>query len=302
MAFCTQCGNKLNDGAAFCGKCGAKVCIGTPQSQSTNNGFFNKLNSTVQKAVNGAQQVVSDLSGSQSANTTSNNTSHIMYEVFTPALGLGKKFIFTENSLIYGSAEYRYAELTQISIVNPPRPISNGVAQTRANGKCLTLAFEYSQKERFASALTYANEQIASANGINQNYKYILQSPNGTKLEVYEDYAILYYLKSGYSSILSNSMKGGSSGSIVYFSDLALQLVSTVENTSDLQIDILGNNGTSTISMPLNQQDVDTAKAVISYIEEMKNSEQNEPQETAPDNWEPIVGSIKKFSICGKRA
>ena len=229
MAFCTQCGSKLNDGAAFCGKCGAKVCAGVPQSQSTNNGFFNKLNSTVQKAVNGAQQVVSDLSGNQS-NSNSNNTSHTMYEVFTPALGLGKKFIFTENSLIYGSAEYCYAELTQINIVNPPRPISNGVAQTRANGKCLTLAFEYSQKERFASALTYANEQIASANGITQNYKYILQSPNGTKLEVYEDYAILYYLKSGYSSILSNSMKGGSSGSIVYFSNLTLQLVSTAEN------------------------------------------------------------------------
>lgn len=101
MAFCTQCGNKLNDGAAFCGKCGAKVCTGTPQSQSTNNGFFNKLNSTVQKAVNGAQQIVNDLSGNQSANTDSNNTSHTMYEVFTPALGLGKKFIFTENSLIY---------------------------------------------------------------------------------------------------------------------------------------------------------------------------------------------------------
>ena len=87
MAFCTQCGSKLNDGAAFCGKCGAKVCAGVPQSQSTNNGFFNKLNSTVQKAVNGAQQVVSDLSGNQS-NSNSNNTSHTMYEVFTPALGL----------------------------------------------------------------------------------------------------------------------------------------------------------------------------------------------------------------------
>lgn len=77
-----------------------------------------------------------------------------------PRARFRKKFIFTENSLIYGSAEYCYAELTQINIVNPPRPISNGVAQTRANGKCLTLAFEYSQKERFASALTCANEQI----------------------------------------------------------------------------------------------------------------------------------------------
>ena len=76
MAFCTQCGNKLNDGAAFCGQCGAKVFSGTAQSQSANNGFINKLNSTVQKAVNGTQQVVGDISGNQSANSDSNNTSH----------------------------------------------------------------------------------------------------------------------------------------------------------------------------------------------------------------------------------
>ncbi|MFR4476266.1 MAG: zinc-ribbon domain-containing protein [Ruminococcus callidus] len=49
MAFCTQCGSKLNDGAVFCGQCGAKVFSGTAQSQSTNNGFFNKLNSTVKR-------------------------------------------------------------------------------------------------------------------------------------------------------------------------------------------------------------------------------------------------------------
>lgn len=141
MAFCMQCGNQLNEGSAFCGKCGAKVYTGATQSHPTNNGFFNQLNSTVKKAMNGAQKVVSDISGSQSANTSSNNTSHTMYEVFTPALGLGKKFIFTENSLIYGSAEYAYSELTQINITNPPRPMSNGVAQTNANGKYLHFSF-----------------------------------------------------------------------------------------------------------------------------------------------------------------
>ena len=69
MAFCMQCGNQLNEGSAFCGKCGAKVYTGATQSHPTNNGFFNQLNSTVKKAMNGAQKVVSDISGSQSANT-----------------------------------------------------------------------------------------------------------------------------------------------------------------------------------------------------------------------------------------
>lgn len=27
MAFCTKCGSKLNDGAVFCGQCGAKVFL-----------------------------------------------------------------------------------------------------------------------------------------------------------------------------------------------------------------------------------------------------------------------------------
>ena len=55
MAFCMQCGNQLNEGSAFCGKCGAKVYTGATQSHPTNNGFFNQLNSTVKKAMNGAQ-------------------------------------------------------------------------------------------------------------------------------------------------------------------------------------------------------------------------------------------------------
>jgi hypothetical protein len=52
MAFCMQCGNQLNEGSAFCGKCGAKVYTGATQSHPTNNGFFNQLNSTVKKALN----------------------------------------------------------------------------------------------------------------------------------------------------------------------------------------------------------------------------------------------------------
>ena len=95
-------------------------------------------------------------------------------------------------------------------------------------------------------------------------------------------------------------MKGGSSGSIVYFSDLTLQMINTVENTSALKIDILGNNGASPVSMPLNPQDIETAKAVISYIEEVKNSKQDESKETTPDKWEQVVGSIRKFPLCGK--
>ncbi|MFR4476268.1 MAG: hypothetical protein ACLT3Y_02955 [Ruminococcus callidus] len=53
--------------------------------------------------------------------------------------------------------------------------------------------------------------------------------------------------------------------------------------------------------MPLNPQDADTAKSAISYIGKIKNSEQYKSQETVPDDWEQVVGSVRKFSVCGKR-
>ena len=93
---------------------------------------------------------------------------------------------------------------------------------------------------------------ISATRGKPINYKCILQLLDGIKLEIYEDYALLYYLESGHRNILSNSMQGGSSGSIIYFPNLTLQLISTVDNTSALRIDIVNNNSTSTISMSLN--------------------------------------------------
>ena len=114
-----------------------------------------------------------------------------MYEVFTVAFGMGKKFVITESSLIYGTEEYTYSKLTPIRIVNPPSPLLNGVASTVANGKELILAFDGNQKDRFVKAMTYANEQIDLANGTVRKYKYLLQSEQGTKIEVYEDYILV---------------------------------------------------------------------------------------------------------------
>ena len=94
-------------------------------------------------------------------------------------------------------------------------------------------------------------------------------------------------------------MKEGSSGSIIYFPNLTLQLTSTAENTSALQVGILSNNGASAISMPLNPQDIDTAKAAISYIEEMKSSEQHESRNSARW-WGTGSWFNQKVSICGK--
>ena len=98
MAFCMQCGNQLNEGSAFCGKCGAKEYTGAKQTHQTNNGFFNHLNSTIKSAKNVAQKLVSDISGSQSANTSSNNT-HTLCMKYLPLRSVWERNLFLQKTL-----------------------------------------------------------------------------------------------------------------------------------------------------------------------------------------------------------
>ena len=147
-----HCGNRIEKGMAFCTQCGHAVDI-------------NAVNDT------------SPLSQ--------------MYEEFVPTWGVGKRFIITENSLIFGNDEYIYSKLSPIILKTAATPITNGVAQTTAeDGTILTLAYNYKDNERFGAALTYANEQIDLAHGKEKNYKFLLQSPSGSKIEVYEDYIV----------------------------------------------------------------------------------------------------------------
>lgn len=257
--------------------------------------LFEKLNNTAKKVVDGAGQVMGNVSESQANKEAENNTSHTMYEVFTAAFGMGKKFVITESSLIYGTEEYTYSQLTPIRIVNPPMPLSNGTASTVANGKELVLAFECSQKDRFAKAMTYANEQIDLANGTVRNYKYVLQSEQGTKIEVYEDYILLYALKSGIGSIVGNSMQGGSGGKVIYFTDMTISLNETAEN---IVLQIAPQNA-DIVSIVLNTAQKELAQNIIAYINDVLTTEATQT-EFVPEAWEQVCGAEKQFTLNGK--
>ena len=287
MQFCTNCGNQLNEGAAFCTGCG--------------------------NAVSGANQTAQP-SG--------------MYEEFVPFLGVGKRFIFTENSLIYGSEEYPYAQLSSIALTTAATALSNGVAQATAdNGVILTLAYVNKDNERFGVALTYANEQIDVAHGNTKNHKYLLQSPAGSKIEVYDDYLMLYYVPLGSSkgsesvdaigkgfgmsgkglggklagglgkaldsvasvgTVLSNSTKGGATGNIIMFTDLNIQI-----NADNLIV--------NEYSIPISPQNLESAKEIIAYIEETLNTEDEaQAQPIEQELWEPIKGVAKAFPLFGE--
>lgn len=290
MAFCTNCGNKIDEGASFCTRCGTAV----------NNGCVN------QKEVK--QQ---------------------MYEEFIPTMGLGKRFVFTENSLIFGTKEYAYSQLSPITLVTAATFITNGVAQTKTeDGITLTLGYNHKDNERFATVLTYANKQIDIANGNAPNYKYILQSPSGSKIEVYDDYITLYYVKSGstkgsesvnvisksfgmsggglsgkiagglgkaldgvgsFTSALGNTTKGGATGNIIMFTDLNIQL-----NDDTLII--------NEYSIPIGQKNIDLAREIIAYIKNTLESVQKGPKPSPIEQeiWEQIKGKARTFSFYGE--
>lgn len=290
MAFCANCGNRIEEGMAFCTQCGHAVEI-----------------------------------------NTANGTSPLpqMYEEFVPTWGVGKRFIITENSLIFGNEEYTYSKLSPITLKTAATPVTNGVAQTTAeDGTVLNLTYNHKDNGRFGTALTYANEQIDLAHGNKKNYKFLLQSPSGSKIEVYEDYIVLYYIKSestkgseiigavgkgfgmsknaltsklasglgkalnsvgNITTSLGNASKGGVTGNIIMFSDLNIQI----------SVDTLIVNE---YSIPIGSHNMDLAKEIIAYIETTLETEKNSPQAPIEEQelWEPLKGKAISFPLYGK--
>ena len=269
--------------------------------------LFDKLSNTAKNAVNSAQRVAGNFTQKQADRHAQSNTSHTVYEVFTPGLGIGKKFIITDNSLIFGSEEFSYSQLSPICVAIPPAPlVTNAVASTVVNGRTLNLAFDYSQRDRFAKAIVYANEQIELAHGRTINYKYIIQSPQGSKIEVYDDYLMLYELKSGVTKVFSNAMQDGAAGVPMY-----LDTINVALNGNGEKIFLVISRPEGTYSIELNSEQIGLANQVIEYITSAQNAQSTQntgvdatkvelEQEICVDEWENVTGQEQRFTLNGK--
>lgn len=173
--------------------------------------LFNKAKDMANKAMDTELKITGNITNKiLDKEIQKNAQNHSMYEPFAPTLGLGRKFAFTESSLIYGQEEYLYSNLTPIDIISIPTKISEGEARTVAsNGTTLNLIYSQNQSERLARMITYANQKINATNGKERKYLYLLQTKDGTKIEVYEEYIILYILESGISNMMRNSFSDG---------------------------------------------------------------------------------------------
>ncbi len=270
MIYCEKCGKQLNDNSSFCSYCG------------------NPISQCQQNQINQSPQ----------------NFSNSMNEEFCPKWGLGRSFAFTENALIYGGVEYPYAQLGTIDLlVIPTSALMNGTAQVNANGKILTLAYEISQKERFLNACAYANEQIDIAHGKKKNYIYILHIENGSKLEIYEDYLVMYYMSTGVTKIISNTLNGGLTSKIISFSDIiSIQLIETAEfNSKTIQLSYNENSVNNNITIPVLLQNLELAQKIVAYINDEKQKSQNNDTQVDKDNDIGVIqGTVKTFPVLGK--
>lgn len=251
--------------------------------------LWDKLNKMTEKVVGG-------MTGSADDEATKS-----IHDEFTPQLGTigGKKSALRENDLLYGDKSYPYAQLNPIQLVNKPTaPLTQGVAQVATNsGEVLNLIFSHSQTDRFLKAMNYANEQIALAHGNTIKYLYLLQSLEGSKLEVYEDYALMYHLPTGFKNIIANSMRSGAIVVIMYFADMTIQSIGATANG---RYQVTVTHGEETYNLELDMADQFLAEDAIAYITAAKYSGKpvfREP-EALKDALTPATGAAKTFTLC----
>ena len=262
------------------------------------NSLLDKVNKATQKVAQVNQQITEDYTQKKLNETPVDTQGHTMYEVFMPSFGAGKKFVFTENSLIIGGVEYPYSALGNITQVNPPTAFTDGVAQTTvtADGKELILGYNVGQSERFNKAMSYANEQIDQINGVTRDYKYQLNCGTDTKIEFYNDYLIFYRLKSGLTARLSNSLAGGTSGEVLMYSDIDIQLQNDDAGNTILAI----TKEQNTVTQPISADDVAKAQEIINFINQVKAEEASAEPEFTNELWKPIVASVREFPLGDK--
>jgi len=252
-------------------------------------GLFDKAKEMASKAVETTTKNVNGFSNAVDKMTLAPKVaqSATMREVFKSG-GLFKPFTFTDNSLIIGRVEYPYEKLGEIRLMSSTNSTwTNGVASVIAleTGKEYDLSFQSKDLERFMKTMAYANEKINATSANAKNYKYVLQCHTGSKVEIYDNYLMIYIIGTSIAEAMKNGAKGGASGQAIMFSEIT---------SMRIQGDAFIINN---IAIPLNLENAQLAGEISAYIEDMQRKEiQAEMQEV----WEPITGIARSFPLAGE--
>ena len=135
-----------------------------------------------------------------------------MNEVFEGTNIWTKGWIATDDYVEYKGKQYPYKDMREFRMnTTPATPLSAGqIVFVPGDGKEVIMAFKYADKDRAHRTITYINEQIDAAKGIVKNYRYNMTAHTGTRLEVYDDYLMIYHMQVG--SAATNILRGGTLG------------------------------------------------------------------------------------------
>lgn len=203
---------------------------------------------------------------------------------------LMKSTYFFEDHLQYGGVDIPYSDLTEITITGTASKMLNGTAQTlqKSSNTVLTLTFN-TFVLGFEKGVDYANEKIAEANGNGLSRKAKLRSPNGSKLDLYEDYISINRQGGG----LSGLMGSNDTTEIIMISS-----ITGIDASSGTQIVINYNNddGVATQSaFVYNPADTNTVNEIIGFVQSYA------PEvEEAEETWKLVTGSAHEFPLLGK--
>lgn len=227
-----------------------------------------------------------------------NSSQYEIYEVFIPTLGVGRKFVFTEKSLIVSDEEYLYDTLLSINIVDVPTKLTDGqVDVLTKSGKKISLMYGLTQNERFMKMFTYANEKIETESNSTKKYKLLFQSKSGTKIEAYEEYIILYKIDSDLSSVVKHTLQSGVTGEVIGFDDLTIRFI---EESMSIELEYVKNNKGDSVILPVDSFNEEKAKKLLEFIHEKQNNVEETTSLFENENWGRIIGENRQFSINGK--
>ena len=216
-----------------------------------------------------------------------------------------KSWQITETGLVFKDELIPYAQLSKLELkTTPTTRFTNGVIQCVWNGKILTLAFAFEDKQRAHAALDFANKKIDEANGVVKGTKFTLRAHTGTLLEVYETYLTISHMQTG--SLLKNLARGGALGEKrINFADLtSIQLKEpsgitvgflqfafpgSVESHGGIVDSINDEN-----SIPIMPDMVGTAREIVNFIEK-KRDELRRPQVVVAQQSASAADELLKF-------
>ncbi len=217
-----------------------------------------------------------------------------------------KSWGVSDDAFIFNGRKIPYSEMTFCKLVSTPSTgLTNGIVQAGHNGKNLTCAFKYADKELAHQAINFAVEQIDLAHGVVKDYKYKLTAHTGTSLEVYDSYLIINHMQVG--SLTANILRGGAlGGKRINFTDLTsvqfrepsgitvgfIQFAypGSVESKGGI-VDMLRDEN----SIPIQPSMVAEAREIVAYIETRKAELKTISQQGAAVQQISQADELKKF-------